>query len=163
MFGFQPSKSSTTKKSTRSVKSKRRSAKTSTWRKDCIVLKDSQQTWKPSPEEKMELARIGLGLSEVTFNANGNAEHLHTTLLRKFPFLDSCGGYSLLRLGENSHGLVEIEGSDSGITVPFLKDVLNQAKLYIRPLQSDITEEDMKPFISKVRFLFNYYYNLSFE
>ena len=47
--------------------------------------------------------------------------------------------------------MVEIEGSDSGMTVSYLKDILNQAKLYIRPLQRSI-EEEMKPyFIPKVR------------
>ena len=61
-------------------------------------------------------------------------------------------GYTLLRLTENSHHMVEIEGPDSGITVPFLKDVVNQAKLYIRPLQRDITKEDMKKYsIRRVR------------
>ena len=40
--------------------------------------------------------------------------------------------------------MVEIEGPDSGMTVPFLKDVVNRAKLYIRLLQRDITKEAMK-------------------
>ena len=98
----------------------------------------------------MELAKIGLGATEIIFNSDGDADHIHTMLLSKFPVLDSCGGYTLLRLGENSHNLVEIEGPISGLTVPFLKDVLNHAKLYVRPLQSDITESDMTPYISEV-------------
>ena len=89
---------------------------------------------------------MGLGLAEVVFSADGDAEHIHSMLTTKFPVLDSCGGYTLLRLGENSRALVEIEGPDSGLTARYLKDILNQAKLYIRPLQSDITEEDMKPY-----------------
>lgn len=56
-----------------------------------------------------------------------------------------------MRLGENSHHMVEIEGPESGITVSLLKDILNQAKLYIRPLQKDITEEDMKEYLPLVR------------
>ena len=57
------------------------------------------------------------------------------------------GLHALLRLTENSHGMVEIEGPDSGMTVPYLKDIiLNQAKLYIRPLQKDSSEEDVKPY-----------------
>ena len=89
---------------------------------------------------------MGLGLSEAVFNSNGDAEHIHHVVLEKFPVLESCGGYTLLRLAENSHSMVEIEGPDSGMTVPYLKDILNQAKLYIRPLQKDISEEDMKPY-----------------
>ena len=64
----------------------------------------------------------------------------------KFPILESCGGYTLMRLAD-SHCLVEIEGPDSGMTVAFLIDTLNQAKLFIRPLQTDITEEDMKEYL----------------
>ena len=87
---------------------------------------------------------MGLGLSEAVFNSDGDAEHIHQVLLEKFPVLESCGGYTLLRLAENSHSMVEIEGPDSGMTVSYLKDILNQAKLYIRPLQRDISEEDMQ-------------------
>ena len=94
----------------------------------------------------MELARMGLGLSEAIFNTDGDAEHIHRVLLEKFPVLESCGGYTLLRLAENSHSMMEIEGLDSGMTVPYLKDILNQAKLYIRPLQKDISQKDMKPY-----------------
>ena len=46
--------------------------------------------------------------------------------------------------------MVEIEGPDSGMTVSYLKDILNQPKF--RPLQRDIEEEDMKPYsIPEVR------------
>ena len=32
-----------------------------TWKKDCICLRDKEQSWKPSSEEKIELVRMGLG------------------------------------------------------------------------------------------------------
>ena len=89
---------------------------------------------------------MGLGLSEAIFNSNGDADHIHRVLLDKYPVLEACGDYTLLRLAENSHTMVEIEGPDGGITVPFLKDILNQAKLYIRPFQKDITEEEVKQY-----------------
>ena len=144
LFGFQPSKLGS-KGGSKKGKGKlggsgRLKPGRSTWRKECICLRDRQQGSKPSAEEKMELARMGLGLAEVVFNADGDAEHIHSMLTKKFPVLDSC------RLGENSRALVEIKGPDSGLTVRYLKDILNQAKLYIRPLQSDISEEDMKPY-----------------
>lgn len=37
--------------------------------------------------------------------------------------------------------MVEMGGSESGITVSFVKDILSQVKLYICPLQRDITED----------------------
>lgn len=51
------------------------------WKKECIRLKDSEQEIKPSSEEKIKLAKIGLGLHELVFEANGNAEHVHNTIL----------------------------------------------------------------------------------
>ena len=63
---------------------------------------------------------MGLGLSGAVFNSNGDAEYIHHVVLVKFPVLESCGGYTLLRLAENSHSMVEIEGPDSGMTVPYL-------------------------------------------
>lgn len=47
-------------------------------------------------------------------------------------------------VSENSRDLVAIEGPDGGVTVTFLKDILRQAKLYIRPLQCDIPEDTLK-------------------
>lgn len=142
LFGFKPSKIAASKKS----RPTQRKPGKNTWRKECICLRDREQEAKPSAEEKMELAKMGLGLTEVVFNSNGDAEHIHNRITMKFPVLECCGGYTLLRLGENSRSLVEIETPESGLTVPYLKDILNQAKLYIRPLQIDITDEAMKPY-----------------
>ena len=152
LFGYRPRKGKTPFAGAKQNRGRRKGSIRTTWKKDCICLRDKEQTWKPSSEEKIELARMGLGLSEVVFNSDGDAEHIHQVLLEKFPVLESCGGYTLLRLAENSHSMVEIEGPDSGMTVSYLKDILNQAKLYIRPLQRDIEEEDMKPYsIPEVR------------
>ena len=141
LFGFIPSKGK--RPLGKKGKGKRKGA--TTW-KECICLRHTDQTWKPSSEEKIELARIGLGLAEIVFHSDGDAEHIHNVVLQKFPVLESCGGYTLMRLAENSHNMVEIEGPDSGISVAYLKDILNHAKLYIRPLQKDITEADMKQY-----------------
>ena len=94
----------------------------------------------------MELAWMGLGLSELVFHNYGNAEHIHNIILDKLPVLESCGGYTLLCLGESSHTVVKIEGPEHEPTVPYLKDILQQAKFYIRPVQKDISEEDMRPY-----------------
>lgn len=142
LFGYKPSKGNAKGKCSQRTQGKRKGR--TQWRKDCICLRNRQQSWKPSSEEKIELARMGLGLSAAEFSSDGDADHIHQIIMEKFPALEACGGYTLLRLAENSHNMVEIEGPDSGITVPFLKDILNQAKLYIRPLQKDITEEDIK-------------------
>ena len=52
-------------------------------------------------------------LSEAVFISDGDAEYVHQVLLKNFSVLESCGGYTLLHLAENSHSM-EIEGPDSG-------------------------------------------------
>jgi hypothetical protein len=135
IFGFRRPKG-TSKGKGKSSKS-RTIRKNTTWKKECVYLKDKNQTHKPSAEEKIELAQLGLGMKKLEFNINGNAQDIHDVIIDSFPILEVCGGYTLLRLSDNSHKMVEIE-CPCGITVPFLRDVLNQAKLYIRPLQKDI-------------------------
>jgi len=89
---------------------------------------------------------MGLGLKKLTFNAAGDSQHIHDIIVSNFPVLDSCGGYALLRLKENSKKLVPIDSPDCGITGPFLKDILRQAKLYICPLQCDVSAEEAEHF-----------------
>lgn len=150
LFGFKPSKPVRSNKSGKGKGKSRLNqprGKVSSWKRECFCLSECEQTWKPSPEDKMKLAKMGLGLKEITFNSDGGEDHIHDTLLSTFPALSKCGGYTLLRLGAGSKGLMEIERPDDGMTVPYLKDILNQAKLYVRPLQCDLSEEDVKEFV----------------
>ena len=117
LFVYQPSKSWTNRGSRGKNSRKRQVVKM--WKKECICLKYSEQEIKPSSEEKIKLAKIGLGLHELVFEANGNAEHVHNTILDKFPVLEYCGGYSLLRLASNSHNFIEINSPEGGTMVPF--------------------------------------------
>lgn len=142
LFGYQPSKVCCSKRGTRKGKTKKKSL--GTWTREVICLKDSEQEFSPSTEEKIELAQLNLGLRKLVFSAEGDAAHIHDVILEAFPILDECGGYTLMRVSENSRDLVGIEGPDGGVTVPFLKDILRQAKLYVRPLQCDIPEEKLK-------------------
>ena len=78
LFNYRPRSSSS--KDKRPVSQKRGRRKGVTWKKDCICLRDKEQSWKPTSEEKIELARMGLGLREVIFKSSGDAEHIHRTL-----------------------------------------------------------------------------------
>ena len=85
LFGFKPSKVVFTNKQRGKAKcaaGRRKKPGRSTWKKDCVCLRDSQHTWKPSPEEKMELAKVGLDLREGIFNTTGNADHIHHVILQ---------------------------------------------------------------------------------
>lgn len=144
IFGYQPSKVYSSKRAIGKGKGKGKKKAVGTWTKEVICLKDCDQKTSPSTEEKIELAQLNLGLRKLVFSAEGDANHIHDVICRSFPILKECGGYTLMRVSENSRDLVAIEGPDGGVTVTFLKDILRQAKLYVRPLQCDIPEERLK-------------------
>ena len=124
---------------------KRKKKTQQTWKKDVLCLRLCDQETNPSTEEKMHLAKLGLGLKQLVFDSDGGPQHIHDVCIDHFPGLLKCGGYTLLRLSDHSKtNLIEIESPDSGMTVPYLKDILRQAKLFIRPLQCDIPEETLK-------------------
>jgi len=103
----------------------------------------------PGTEERIELAKHGLGLKKLIFDSDGDAQHIHDIITTAYPVLIFCGGYTLMRLAENSRELVPIDCPDGGMTIPFLKDILQQAKLYVRPLQTDITAKEAKKVYNK--------------
>lgn len=118
------------------------------WKKSTFCLANSQQTIKPTPQEKIRLAQMGLMTKCLVFEAEGKAQHVHDVIMKAYPVLENSGGYTILRLAENSYDLVEIEAPMDGlITVEYLKDIVKNAILYIRPLQRDILYEDMKQYI----------------
>ena len=135
------------------IKGKGKGKKTAigTWMKEVICLKDCNQETSPSTEEKIELVQLYLGLKKLVFSAEGNANHIHDVMCSSFPILEECGGYTLMCVSENCRELVAVEGPDGGVTVTFLKDILLQAKLYIRPLQCDIPEERLKMLNKEVK------------
>ena len=106
----------------------------STW-KETICLRFKDQSKGPDCMEKMDLAKRGLGLKELTFRQDGDALHIHDVLLAAFNQLEECGGYTLLHLMTN---FIEIQPPKGGITVGYLKDIVTLAKLFVRPLQEDI-------------------------
>ena len=148
LFGYQPSKTysvaSRRTKGGGGGKGKGKKKATATWTKEVVCLKECAQETAPNAEEKMELAKLNLGTKKLVFNAEGNANHIHEIITDEFPILEECGGYTLMRVSENSRDLVAIEGPDGDVTIPFLKDILRQAKLYVRPLQCNIPEDRLK-------------------
>ena len=60
----------------------------------CLRLKDQHN--KPSTQEKMTLAEMGLGLKEISFNLEGDAIHIHSMLTQSYQLLTLCGGYTLM-------------------------------------------------------------------
>ena len=113
----------------------------STWSKDVVCLKDHNQEASPTTEQKIQLAQLNLGMKKLVFNVDSDATEVHEKIISAFPVLSECGGYSLMRVADNSRDLIAIDGCEGGANVSYLKDILRQAKLYVRPLQCDISED----------------------
>ena len=125
---------------TDSLGKKKAALSSATWTRDCICLGYREQDWVPSLEEKMALASSGLGLKRLTFSQNGDDAHIWNVLKNAFPKLAEVS-YELLRPNPHSKKLLVIAVPPNGFTIPYLKDVVGQAKLYVRPASKDLEVE----------------------
>lgn len=92
----------------------------------------------PSGHEKYTLKCADLGEKKLVFRLNGNYSHLKEVIFQAFPLLDKAGGFELMRTeGPYSRKLVEID-SKFLVSVAKLKEFIEQARVYVRPLQADI-------------------------
>ena len=68
-----------------------------------------------------------------------NLRHVHEKLYDEFPQLSDCGGYEVLCTNAGLRELMSIPTPPGGYTVAFLRNVLGQAKGYLRPIQKDLS------------------------
>ena len=139
LFGFNPravgKRKATTTKASTAVK---KPAKKAVWSRDCLCMRLHDQDWIPSTEEKITLAAAGLGLKRLSFVQDGDDRHIKDVVYDAFPQLIGRGGFDILRPGEQSKTLMVVSPPQDGLTVPYLKDVVNQSKIYVRPSADDI-------------------------
>ena len=94
--------------------------------------------------DKEELIRAGLGLQQLSFYLHGDSSDFYEDIVCAYPKLRSGGGFELLRSCEgNSKELAIIPPPPAGYTVSYLKSIMGHAKVYRRPLQSDLSMEVM--------------------
>ena len=91
----------------------------------------------PSPQEKIDLAELGLGLKRLAFDCNASQREIDSVIYDAFPQL-STRGYELLRTASKRKNLVVIKTPPDGMTVLYLRDLLQQSKLFVRPNLEDI-------------------------
>ena len=140
--GYKPSHSAITAKAGKGPKSKysgkaKQLSRLLLWKKEVMCLRCKDAAKIPDVQEKIALAKLGLTVKEVKFDINGDAWHFDAIIKEAFPELQSIGGYSLLRVG-TANSLIVIDPPKGGFNIRYLKDIVQSARLYIRPLQNDI-------------------------
>ena len=104
------------------------------WEHEFICLAKCGQTIPPSPMEKAELINAGFSLFE-----SGVSWEFHEEM-SAFPKLSEGGGYELMRTQPNNNReLCVIPPKSGGYTVEYLQKIVSQAKIFIRPIQKDLS------------------------
>ena len=81
----------------------------------------------------------GLGKKTLSFDDDATADEVHLIILDAFSKLSDAGGYEILRVMDKTKTLDVITAPPEGYTVAFLKDIAQQAKLYIRPIRNNLS------------------------
>ena len=84
---------------------------------------------------------VAVGSKKLTLLQSGSADETHEEILQAFPKLREAGGYEIMRAG-HSRQLEVVPNPADGYTTAYLKDIFGQAKVYIRPVQRDLTDYD---------------------
>ena len=112
------------------------------WQHDFLSLANIDQVSPPSPMERAKLMQAGLGLKSLSFPDCCGSDYFHQELIDAFPRLQEAGGYELLRTGNRGNNYLDIIPVPSkGYSVVYLKGIVGQAKVYIRPLQQGLSLE----------------------
>lgn len=124
-------------------KPKTKRKKLSMWTHDFVCLSSTTCMKAPSSILAGDLMRAGLGKKSLSVLSFADSSELHDEIMNTFPGLINGGGYELLRVGEQKQRnlLVLIPQPPEGYTVDYLKEVVRQAKVYIRPIQQDLSLE----------------------
>ena len=92
-----------------------------------------------SIKERTELCNAGLGDISVKLELNNDHNYLYGKIIECFPKLADAGGFEFLLFQRGG-------GEDGGFhtispphTSKHVKDVSSQSKIYIRPIQKDIS------------------------
>eukprot|EP00731_Ephydatia_muelleri_P016024 Em0009g448a len=88
----------------------------------------------------MNLASWGLGLKRLSFPREASSAEIDTIVYGSFPQL-SGRGYDILRTGPKCKSLVVIATPPGGMTIPYMMDIVQQSKLYIRPKDHSLVEQ----------------------
>ena len=115
-----------------------------TWTHTFVCLASVNQETLPDGQERADLQIAGLGEKRIMLSAYADAQEIYDELAFQFSKLSESGGFELLRVPEGGKQLDVIASSKSGYTVSYLRAVVHHAKIYIRPMQKDLSLESIK-------------------
>ena len=123
--------------------SSKRHTQFKTWSHTFVCLSDPEDNEPPNAVERAKLFLAGLGEKRINLLVHSGPEAIRDDLLGEFPKLRAGGGFELLRLRPQGRELEEIPIPHGGYTVEYLKAVVQNAKVFIRPIQValDITAD----------------------
>ncbi len=126
---------------------KYKKVKLSLWEHEFICLASCGQLTPPSSMEKIDLIRAGLGPKKIPFLDFGEPFEFHDEITSAFPKLRNAGGYELLRTQQhNNRELFVISPPSGGYTAEYLRRIVGQAKVFVRPIQKDLS---LDPLVDK--------------
>ena len=92
---------------------------------------------------------VGLGLKKLTLSLTDDYDDVHYYILEVFPKLKDAGGYKLMR-SSTGRVLEVVPTPPGGYSAAYLKEVAQQAKIYILPIQkclsTDVTSSETVSF-----------------
>ena len=101
----------------------------------------------------------GLGQKKITLDLDDTLLDIDLKLKEAFPKLEDAGGYCILQTGQGARTLMVISGPYNTET---LKNFMGQGKVFVRPLQKDLSMDAVESTIL-VRFdVFFYIHYFSF-
>lgn len=114
--------------------------KLSIWYHDFVCLARTDQDAPPSSSEKAGLMQAGLGLKTLGLCESDDPELFMKEVVEAYPKLANAGGFELLRTADrNNFALNLIPIPASGYCCPYVKSIAGQAKVYVRPIQQDLS------------------------
>ena len=119
-----------------------RAFKPPTWTRNFVCLASCEATSPPSSKEYLDLRKAGLGEQKITFNISDGPFQVDMKLKETFPKLANSGGYSFMKTQERgSRILLQLNGPYS---VELLKQATGQRKIFVQPLQCDLSMDEVE-------------------
>lgn len=104
----------------------------------CLVAVDVTTTL--TSAEYLQLKNAGLGEKKIILNVEDGALDVDLKLKEVFPKLELAGGYCLMRTFERARTLTQMNGPYS---CERIREAMGQGKIIIRPLQCDLSMEQV--------------------